>query len=125
MESEAEVCLEGRRGIAGDWQGTIGEQKRRVVVRIATADEGGWKATFHPIDQTAQPIPIDSVCLEGHSFKLTINAIQGGYEGTISADRELCSLTKQELARRKWDSIDDYANAKTQLIEEIIARAIR
>lgn len=55
MEPGTEVCLEGRRGIAGDWQGTVGEQKRRVVMRIATADEGGWKATFHPIDQTAQP----------------------------------------------------------------------
>jgi non-heme chloroperoxidase len=86
VESETEVCLEGRRGIAGDWQGMIGEKKRRLVVRIAAADDGGWKATFHPIDQTAQPIPIDSVVLEGHSLKLAINAIQGGYEGTISAD---------------------------------------
>ena len=77
---------EGRRGIAGDWQGTVGEKKRRVVMRIATADEGGWKATFHPIDQTAQPIPIDAVFLEGYSLKLGINAIQGGYEGTISGD---------------------------------------
>jgi non-heme chloroperoxidase len=67
-------------------RGTIGEQKRRLVVRIAAADGGGWKATFHPIDQTAQPILIDSVDLEGHSLKLAIHAIQGGYEGTISAD---------------------------------------
>lgn len=71
--------------IAGDWQGTIGEKKRRLVVRIAAAD-GGWKATFHPIDQSAQPIPIDSVVLEGHSLKFAISAIQGNYEGTISAD---------------------------------------
>lgn len=78
--------LEGGRGIAGDWQGTVGEQKRRVVMRIAMADEGGWKATFHPIDQTAQPIPVDSVLLEGLSLKLSIHAIQGGYEGTIRAD---------------------------------------
>jgi len=86
MELGTEVCLEGRQDIAGDWQGTVGEQKRRVVMRIAAADEGAWKATFHPIDQTAQPIPIDSVFLEGHTLKLAINAIQGGYEGTISAD---------------------------------------
>ena len=73
------------QGIAGDWQGTIGEKKRRLVVRIAAAD-GGWKATFHPIDQSMQPIPIDFVVLEGRSLKLAINAIQGTYEGTISAD---------------------------------------
>ncbi len=80
--------LQEGQGIAGDWQGTVGDQKRRLVVRIAAADNGGWKATFHPIDQTAQPIPIDSVVVERHSLKLAINAIRGAYEGTISADAE-------------------------------------
>jgi pimeloyl-ACP methyl ester carboxylesterase len=74
------------QGIAADWQGTVGEKKRRLVVRIAAAGDGAWTATFHPVDQTTQPIPIDSVVLEGHSLKLAINAIQGAYEGTISAD---------------------------------------
>src|SRR5271155_6203212 len=78
--------MEEGHGIAGDWQGTGGEKKRRLVVRIAAADDGGWRATFHPVDQTTQPIPIDSVVLEGHSLKLAINSIQGAYEGTISAD---------------------------------------
>jgi pimeloyl-ACP methyl ester carboxylesterase len=77
--------MEEGQGIAGDWQGTVGEKRRRLVVRIE-ADDGGWKATFHPVDQTTQPIPIDSVVVEGHSLKLAINAIQGTYEGTISAD---------------------------------------
>jgi pimeloyl-ACP methyl ester carboxylesterase len=72
--------------MTGDWQGTVGEMKRRLVVRIAPADEAGWKATFHPIDQTSQPIPIDSVVLEGNSLKLAINAVRGAYEGTISPD---------------------------------------
>src|SRR5579872_5029933 len=88
MESETEVCLEAGRDVAGDWQGTIGEKKRRLVVRIAAADDGGWKATFHPIDQTAQPIPIDSVVLEENFLKLAINAIRGSYEGTINADAD-------------------------------------
>src|SRR5271163_1353271 len=78
--------MEEGQGIAGDWQGTVGEKKRRLVVRIAASSDGGWKATFHPIDQTTQPIRIDSVILEGRSLKLAINAIQGAYEGTISAD---------------------------------------
>ncbi|HTS24319.1 MAG TPA: alpha/beta hydrolase [Bryobacteraceae bacterium] len=88
MESVTEACLEGRRGIAGDWQGTIGEKKRRLVVRIAASDGGGWHATFHPVDQSNQPITIDSVVLEGRSLKLTINAIHGTYEGTLSADAD-------------------------------------
>ena len=74
------------QGVAGDWQGTVGKKKRRVVVRIAAADDGKWKATLHPIDQSMQPIPIDSVVLEGHSLRLAIAAIQGTYDGTISAD---------------------------------------
>lgn len=85
MSASNQVGREGQL-VGGDWQGTLGEQKRRVVVRIAAEDEGGWKATFHPIDQTAQPIPIDSVVVEGQSLKLAINMIQGSYEGTISAD---------------------------------------
>jgi hypothetical protein len=86
MESETAVRLEEQPNIVGDWQGTIGEKKNRLVIRIAAADDGGRKATFHPIDQTAQPIPIDPVVQEGRTLKLTIPAIQGGFEGTISAD---------------------------------------
>jgi len=79
-------ALHEGQGIAGDWQGTIGEKKRRLVVRIAAAEHGACKATFHAVDQSTQPIPIDSVVLEGRSFKFAINMIQGSYEGTISAD---------------------------------------
>jgi hypothetical protein len=82
MESVTEARSQG---IEGDWQGMIGEMKRRLVVRIAAVDDAGWKATFHPIDQTMQAIPIDSVALEGQSLKLAISAINGDYEGTISA----------------------------------------
>lgn len=87
--------------IAGDWQGTIGEKKRRLVVRIAATDDGGWKATFHPIDQSAQPIPIDSVVLDGHSLKLAINAIQAGYEGTISAAANCIAGTWTQMMKSR------------------------
>src|ERR1700733_12984401 len=40
-----------------------------------------------------------------------------------AVDRELYARTKLDLARREWDSIDDYANAKTQVIAEIFRRA--
>ena len=39
------------------------------------------------------------------------------------ADRDLYARTKLELARREWKSVDDYASAKTAVIEEILARA--
>jgi GrpB-like predicted nucleotidyltransferase (UPF0157 family) len=37
-------------------------------------------------------------------------------------DRELYGRTKMELARREWESVDAYAQAKTAVIEEILAR---
>lgn len=42
---------------------------------------------------------------------------------TRSEDRELYERTKRELAARRWDYIQDYADAKSAVIEEIISRA--
>ena len=42
---------------------------------------------------------------------------------TNPADRDLYARTKLALATREWKSIDDYAGAKTAVIEEILARA--
>jgi GrpB-like predicted nucleotidyltransferase (UPF0157 family) len=40
------------------------------------------------------------------------------------ADRELYARTKRELARRTWKSTQDYADAKTAVVEQIFARAL-
>jgi GrpB-like predicted nucleotidyltransferase (UPF0157 family) len=40
------------------------------------------------------------------------------------ADRELYERTKRELAAREWAYVQDYADAKTEVVEEIIARAV-
>jgi GrpB-like predicted nucleotidyltransferase (UPF0157 family) len=39
------------------------------------------------------------------------------------ADRELYERMKRELAGRKWKYVQNYADAKTEVIEEIMARA--
>jgi GrpB-like predicted nucleotidyltransferase (UPF0157 family) len=39
------------------------------------------------------------------------------------ADRELYGRTKRELAKRTWKYVQDYADSKTSVVEEIIARA--
>jgi GrpB-like predicted nucleotidyltransferase (UPF0157 family) len=44
---------------------------------------------------------------------------------THPADCELYARTKLELARRGWNRVDDYAAAKTAVIEEILERARR
>jgi|SRR5579863_10153926 len=74
--------------IAGDWQGTlkVGPQELRIVLQIAKADNGGWKASMYSIDQTTDPIPASSVALEGPNLKVTVDMIRGTYEGKVSAD---------------------------------------
>ena len=42
---------------------------------------------------------------------------------TQSEERELYERTKRELAARRWDYIQDYADAKSVVIEQIISRA--
>jgi GrpB-like predicted nucleotidyltransferase (UPF0157 family) len=42
---------------------------------------------------------------------------------TNEVDRELYERTKRELAAREWAYMQDYADAKTEVVEEIIARA--
>jgi GrpB-like predicted nucleotidyltransferase (UPF0157 family) len=40
-----------------------------------------------------------------------------------AADRDLYASTKLALARKKWECVQHYADAKTSVIEAIIARA--
>jgi GrpB-like predicted nucleotidyltransferase (UPF0157 family) len=42
---------------------------------------------------------------------------------THAADRELYARTKRELAARQWKYMQQYADAKTAVIDEIVARA--
>ena len=40
-----------------------------------------------------------------------------------ASDRQLYEHTKRELARKNWKYIQNYADAKTEVVEEILARA--
>jgi GrpB-like predicted nucleotidyltransferase (UPF0157 family) len=40
-----------------------------------------------------------------------------------AADRELYAATKRALARRPWADMNDYADAKSDVITGILARA--
>jgi GrpB-like predicted nucleotidyltransferase (UPF0157 family) len=43
---------------------------------------------------------------------------------TNSADRDLYARTKLALAQKDWNYVQNYADAKTAVVEEIIARAL-
>jgi GrpB-like predicted nucleotidyltransferase (UPF0157 family) len=40
------------------------------------------------------------------------------------ADRDLYAHTKRRLAEQRWQSVQDYADAKTSIVEEIMKRAM-
>ena len=42
-----------------------------------------------------------------------------------AADRELYAEKKRELAGRRWKYMQQYADAKTAVVDEIMARATR
>jgi GrpB-like predicted nucleotidyltransferase (UPF0157 family) len=44
---------------------------------------------------------------------------------TNDADRELYESTKRELAQQDWPTMQHYADAKTTVVEDILARATR
>jgi GrpB-like predicted nucleotidyltransferase (UPF0157 family) len=43
---------------------------------------------------------------------------------TNEADRELYARTKRELAAQEWKYVQNYADAKTAVVEEILSRAV-
>jgi GrpB-like predicted nucleotidyltransferase (UPF0157 family) len=43
----------------------------------------------------------------------------------VDEDRERYAATKRALAQRQWQNMQQYADAKTHVVEEIIARATR
>jgi pimeloyl-ACP methyl ester carboxylesterase len=77
--------------ISGDWQGTlkVGAQDLRTILKIARADDGGWKATMISIDQSPDRgagMGFNSITLEGSDLKFSLDAVGGHYEGKVSAD---------------------------------------
>ena len=75
------------KDIVDTWQGTLHAGKDlRTVVKITKGDGGAYKAIFYSIDQGGQPLPVDSVTLDGTTVKMTLKLIGGSFEGKLSAD---------------------------------------
>jgi uncharacterized protein (TIGR03435 family) len=80
--------------ISGTWQGTLvvpaqgnrSEQNFRQVVKISKKPDGGWNAVDYSIDQKSPGMNCSDVKFEGGTLKYTIPAINGSYQGKLSAD---------------------------------------
>jgi uncharacterized protein (TIGR03435 family) len=86
-------------GIVGTWQGTLYVEEAnlrglrfdpgrdvRLVVKISKADDGAYKALCYSIDQSANPIPVANVSLDGTTVKMSIPYQRSNYEGKLAAD---------------------------------------
>ncbi len=85
--------------ITGNWQGTLqpGQQKVRLVFKIATENDK-LTATIRTADQYSPPIAT-TITRDGSVIKVTIPAINGKYEGKLSADGNLITGTFSQGAQ--------------------------
>ena len=76
--------------LAGTWQGTLAPpgapMRLRVVFKITSAPDGKFTGQGFSIDQGGQPIPMNSISLEGRTAKWKMDAISASYEGTFGPD---------------------------------------
>jgi uncharacterized protein (TIGR03435 family) len=80
--------------IVGTWQGTLhvaaGDNhpaiELRIVNKVAKGDDGKLKVSFYSIDQGGGEMKSSSASFEDGIFKYGIQAIDGSYEGKMSAD---------------------------------------
>jgi uncharacterized protein len=74
--------------IAGDWNGTLntGAGELRLVLHVTKNPDGTLKSTLDSVDQGANGIPVTSTTLKDSTLNLKVNAVNGTYEGKLSAD---------------------------------------
>jgi len=71
--------------LSGQWQGTLqGPRELRFVIKLA-ADNSGMRAMLYSIDQTSQGLA-GAVTAQGRAIKIAVPALNGNYDGTLSAD---------------------------------------
>ncbi len=75
------------KDVLGIWQGTLhAGRDLRTEIKITQAGAGEYKATLYSIDQGGQPIGANKTTFESGVLTYSIDAINGKYEGKMSAD---------------------------------------
>ena len=77
-----------QQNIVGTWQGSLKgpQQELRTVIKISMTDAEKLTAVFYSIDQGSPAIPVNTITRNGSTLKMGITALNGTYEGRISAD---------------------------------------
>jgi uncharacterized protein (TIGR03435 family) len=84
--------------LTGTWQGALKVPQApngelRVVVKISISEADKLKADFYSIDQQSPAIPATAVSLSGSTLKMAIGALNGNFEGQVSADAKTITGT--------------------------------
>jgi GrpB-like predicted nucleotidyltransferase (UPF0157 family) len=111
-----------------------------VLVVADSADEGSY---VEPLEAAGYTLRIREPELDEHRMfrgpdtRMHLHVFSQGCEEVermlrfrdrlreSDSDRELYERVKRNLAQREWTYVQNYADAKTQVIEEILARAGR
>lgn len=74
--------------VAGDWEGVLdtGVSQLHLVLHLTAGTDGTLKATLDSVDQGAKGIPVSSIMLKNGKLNMTVDAVQGTYEGTVNTD---------------------------------------
>ena len=84
--------------LTGTWQGALKlppapNGELRIVMKISTTNKDTLKAEMYSIDQGGQAVQAESVKQSGSAIKIAVPAINGTYEGSLSADGNTISGT--------------------------------
>jgi len=115
--------------------------KPRIDMILVVADSADEPAYVEPLEAAGyvlrirEPDWFEHRLLRGPDTDVNLHVFSAGcpeidrmllfrdHLRTDAADRELYARTKRELAGREWRYVQNYADAKTAVVEEILARA--
>jgi uncharacterized protein (TIGR03435 family) len=83
----AQAAPAAKTDIVDSWQGTLHVGRDlRTILKIEKAPDGTLKSTLFSIDQGANSIAAKTTTFAGGTLKVSIEAIDGTYEGKMSPD---------------------------------------
>jgi GrpB-like predicted nucleotidyltransferase (UPF0157 family) len=115
--------------------------KPLIDINLAVADTTDEDAYVPPLEaigyklRIREPDWFEHRLLRGHDPPVNLHVFNPGCEElermlrfrdhlrTNDADRELYARTKRELAAKDWEYVQNYADAKTEIVQDILARA--
>jgi peptidase M23-like protein len=87
--------------LAGTWEGTLGSGSGalRLVLEVSRAADGLNLGVLQSLDQGGVKIPIDRIDVKDNHVTLTVGAVGGAFEGTISGSPPVLTGTWTQLGR--------------------------